>query len=128
MALQIDSIHILLAASLRPGKTEAWRRLAQEMAGWQRCAYVLSRRALGIKAEWLWLTKAGTADIAVIAVVAEQPERLWEEMVRSERPFDRWFCQQLEMLLGIDRKRLGVLPCERVLAWQERRYGVMTEM
>ena len=124
----MESVHILLAAPLLPGKTEAWRRLAQEMAGWQGCGYVLSRRALGITAEWLWLTRVGAADVVVMAVMSDQPEQILAKMVVSERPFDRWFCQQLEALLGIDRKRLGSVPCERVLTWQERSYGVMADM
>ena len=120
-----DQPHILLAAPIMPGKTEAWRRLAQEIAGWQRCEYIMSRRALGITAEWLWLTSAGTTVIAVVAVMGQQPERILGEMLMSKRPFDRWFCQQLEMILAIDLKRFSSTPPEKVLCWKERRYGVM---
>ena len=120
LQLNTDQVHVLLAAPLLPGKDEAWRRFTQEMAGWQGCAYVLSRRALGITAEWLWLTPAGSVNVAVIAVMAAQPERILGEMVGSERPFDRWFCQQLEVLLGIEMNRLGAAPPERVLTWKEQ--------
>jgi hypothetical protein len=119
LQLNTDQAYVLLAAPLLPGKAEAWRRLAQEIAGWQGCAFLLSRRALGITAEGLWLATMGR-DIAVITVMAERPERIWPEMVGSERPFDRWFCQQLEMLLGIEMKRLCTATPERVLTWKER--------
>lgn len=117
----MGNVHIVLAAPLLPSKTESWRRLAQEMAGWQGGGYVLSRRALGITAEWLWLMDVGMAHVAVIAVMAEQPERILAEMVVSKRPFDRWFCQQLEMILGIDVKQLHSSQSERVLSWKERK-------
>jgi hypothetical protein len=119
LQLNTDQVHVLLAAPLLPGKAEAWRRLTQEIAGWQGCAYVLSRRALGITAEGLWLATMGR-DIAVITVMAERPERIWPEIMGSGRPFDRWFCQQLEMLLGIELKRLSTATPERVLTWKEQ--------
>jgi hypothetical protein len=119
LQLNTDQAYVLLAAPLLPGKAEAWRRLAQEIAGWQGCAYLLSRRALSITAEGLWLATMGT-DIAVITVMAERPERILPEMIESKRPFDRWFCQQLELLLGIEMKQLGAATSERVLIWKER--------
>jgi hypothetical protein len=109
---------LILTTPILPGRTEAWRRFVQEMSELRRHEYEASRRHLGIVSEWWWLVEGARRETAVIAVIASHPERIWAEMVVSERPFDLWYRQQLVHLLGVELPT--VPPVELIWSWPRR--------
>ena len=109
---------LILTAPILPGQTEAWRRFVQEMNTLRRHEYEASRRQLRIASEWWWLVMVGRQETAIIAVSAVQPERIWTEIADSQRPFDLWYRQQLDRLLGVELPSMP--PIEMVWSWQRR--------
>lgn len=56
---------------------------------------------------------------------AARPEQVWPRLAASERPFDRWFCQQLLRLLGIALP--AVPPIDPVWTWYNRPFAQRIE-
>jgi hypothetical protein len=117
-AMKDGRLSLILVAPILLGKTEAWRRFVQETGELRRHEYEVSRRQLGIVAEWLWLVTIERREMAVITVMAAHPERIWAELAVSERPFDLWYRQQLVRLLGVELP--SVPPAELVWSWQRK--------
>jgi len=106
-----------------PGKQEAWRRFYQKLLGSRRYEYEESRKRLGITKELAWFHHAQRAyqgDEAIIYLEVERPERLAQQLLTSEHPFDRWFRQQLLELYGLDLAHSLVCQLnELVFVWQQ---------
>ena len=110
---------IVFAAPILPGKSELWRRLLQEMIEARRPEYEESRRRLGVSGDWVWIAETVNGNVAVIAVVAAQPEQVLAQLANSSRPFDRWYREQLLALQGCDiTKPLNRASPELVLKWR----------
>ena len=109
---------IVFAAPILPGKSEVWRRLLQEMIEARRPEYEESRQHLGVSGEQVWIAETVNGNVAVIAVVAAQPEQVLVQWANSDRPFDRWYREQLLALQGFDlTKPLSRVSPELVLEW-----------
>lgn len=112
---------VIWAASILPGKAEAWRRFVQELVGSQRQSYEDSCRRLGIRATRVWITETARGDVGVLAVIAHQPQEVMARLAASDAPFDRWLRAQLATLQGVDITLPPVrLPAELLLDWQEQ--------
>src|SRR5947209_1363838 len=101
-----------------PGKQEAWRRFCQELCGWRGPAYAASRRRLDVQREQLWLTHTGRVDLVIGYVETSDPERFRAAIRASDRPFERWYRNQIFTLHGIDLREGQVTDSpELVLDW-----------
>ncbi|HBY94173.1 MAG TPA: hypothetical protein DEP84_09460 [Chloroflexi bacterium] len=110
---------IMFAAPILPGRSEVWRRWLQEMIESRRPEYEESRRRLGVSGERVWIAETVNGTVAVIAVVAAQPEQVLAQLATSDRPFDRWYREQLLALQGFDlTKPLSRASPELVLEWR----------
>lgn len=112
---------LTFAWPILPDRSEAWRRFIQEMLGTRRAAYEASRRRLGITRELTWLAQVQRGEVAMVYVETGQPDRVMHDLRESDRPFDRWYRQQVLELHGIDlQDLLAWPPCELIFAWQGR--------
>jgi hypothetical protein len=110
---------IVFVAPILPGKSEEWRRFLQEMMESRRPEYEESRRRLGISQERAWIAETAHGNVAVVAVVAAQPEQVLARLATSELAVDRWYREQLLALQGFDlAKPLSRASPELVLEWQ----------
>ncbi len=91
---------------LLPGKQEAWRRFCQALQGSRRCEYEAWREWMGITKEEAWLSQTLQGDLVRIHLEAERPEHVLACLATSNRPFDRWFREQVLELHGLDMMQL----------------------
>jgi hypothetical protein len=114
-----DCFTIIFAAPILPGQSEVCRRLLQEMIEFRRPQYEESRRRLGVRGEQVWIAETGNCNVAVIAVVAAQPERVMIQLATSNLAFDCWYREQLLAWQGFDMtKPLSRASPELVLEWR----------
>jgi len=113
-----DHLAIIFAAPILPGQSEAWRRFLQEMMEAHRLEYEESRRRLGISEERIWIAETVNGKVAVVAVVAAQPDQVLAQLATSDLAVDRWYRAQLLALQGFDlTKPLSRVSPELVLEW-----------
>jgi hypothetical protein len=93
---------ITLTFPIVAGKVEAWRRFCQEMSGSQRQMYEASRRRLGITRERLALVESGFGSAAVTTLEADEVGLALGQIIASNRPFDRWYREQMQELHGVN--------------------------
>jgi len=104
------------AAPILRGKTEAMRRLAAESSGARRGEMEEFQRRVGITRQMVWLEQTPQGDMAVVYLEADDPGRMYQELASSDRPFDRWYLQQLKEIHGIDPSEPPP-PNELVFDW-----------
>lgn len=110
---------IIFAAPILPGQSEGWRRFLQEMMESHRPEYEKSRRRLGVSEERVWIAETANGNVAVVAVIAAQPEQVLARLATSELAVDRWYREQLLALQGFDlTKALSRASPELVLEWR----------
>ena len=110
---------IIFAAPILPGRSEGWRRFLQEMMESRRPEYEESRLRLGISEERTWIAETVNGNVAVVAVIAAQPQQVLVRLATSDLAVDRWYREQLLALQGFDlTKPLSRASPELVLDWQ----------
>jgi hypothetical protein len=112
-------IVIALAAPIRPGKHEAWRRFIQEIQGLRHDQHQAARRRLGITKELAWLANTAQGEIIMLCLEAHDPPQLLRTLATSEAAFDRWLKRQVFELHGVDLAQLDTTQdCDLLLSWQ----------
>lgn len=100
---------------LLPGKTDAARAFAAELAGPRR-AELDNAQTTVIKESW-FIQETPHGDFMIVYYVSPDPDKVHAALAVSEEPFDVWFRAQILDLTGIDISTpLGNLP-RQVLAW-----------
>ena len=104
---------IILTFPIVAGKVEAWRRFCQELAGARRQSYEASRKRLVITREQMTLVENSFGAMSVTTL--ESPDVGWalDQIISSERPFDRWYRKQMQEFYGIKLNKydqFGQLP------------------
>ncbi len=94
---------VVRAFPVLPGKEDDLRNFASELAGRRRPEAAEFYRQFGVQHEcWhLQQTPQGAWVIAVTDLI-EDPQKAAQAYAHSERPFDRWFKDQVRHLSGID--------------------------
>jgi hypothetical protein len=112
---------LVLAWEVRADQEEPWRRFLQELSDPRYEEYTESRRALGIRAESVWLApKPSGGGVAIVYLQAEDPERALRELAASDAPFDSWYGTQMRRFFGLDLVRLErVADGELLFTWRE---------
>jgi hypothetical protein len=93
---------IVLKFPILAGKTEAWRRFCQEMAGSRLELYEASRRRLGITRERMALVETLFGAEAITTVEANNIGRALVQIMTSNLPFDCWYRERLNELHGVN--------------------------
>ena len=91
---------IVLTFPILAGKTEAWRRFCQEMAGWRKPMYEASRRRLGITHEEMALMATPFGSKSVTTLEADDIDQTLSQIMTSELPFESWYRDRLAELHG----------------------------
>jgi len=81
----------LFSVPLVAGKTDTWKKYVQEATGPRRDDYVKSRKRIGLDAEQVFLQQTPYGDACVVSWDTENPEQVFENMAKSDEPFDKWF-------------------------------------
>ena len=107
-----------MVCTLRTGTQERWRRLSQEVAGSRRAQFEASCRQAGITLVQVWLVQLPHSELLLVKINTQEPQQTFEALATSERPFERWLREQLQVLLGWNMQE--VLPAPQgdlLLAW-----------
>jgi hypothetical protein len=73
------------------GKVEAWRNYIKEMNGPRKNEFKESRKKAGLAVEKVWLQHTPMGDFAVVYWEAQDIGKVFEGLVKSDAPFDKWF-------------------------------------
>ena len=84
----------------RPGTQERWRRLCQEVAGSRKDRFAAFCQQAGITQVQVQLVQLLHGELLLITVQTKEPHQTLETLVSSERRFDHWLREQLQVLLG----------------------------
>src|SRR5262245_46120205 len=90
------------AFPIQPGKFEAWKRFAAEMAGPRRAEHEASRQRLGMTKERAYLQQTPQGDMAIVYMEANDVGQVFQGLATSQDPFDVWFREQVNDLHGVD--------------------------
>jgi hypothetical protein len=90
------------AIPVLPGKTDEVRSLAAEIFGPRRKEIDEFQRRTGVTKQKVWLQQTPQGDFSVVYFEADDPARLFQELASSDKPFERWYAQQLKEINGID--------------------------
>jgi hypothetical protein len=106
-----------------PGKTQEFRRFAQEVLGPRRDKHEATRQPFGgsgITKELAWIQQTPQGDILIVYLEGDDPVSWFQDWMSSQDPHDRWFKQQVQSISGIDFNQppAGPLP-ELAFDWQK---------
>ena len=93
---------IVLTFPILDGKVEAWRRFCQELCGFRREPYEVSRQQLGITRERLALVETTFGSTSVTTLEAPDVAQALGQIISSVLPFDIWYREKLQELHGIN--------------------------
>ena len=96
-----DAYTYAFAAPIRPGQTEACRRMVAECLGPRRAEYADLQRRCGVTAEAYWLQPGPDGDLLVVASDSDQAE-FERIMAAPQTDFDRWFRDRVGEVFGAD--------------------------
>jgi hypothetical protein len=74
-----------------PGKVATWKNLIKEMSGPRDAERKESRKKIGLTVERVWLQNTPMGDFAVVYWEAKDINKVFELLVKSDAPFDKWF-------------------------------------
>jgi len=104
--------------TLRTGTQELWRRLSQEIAGSRKAQFEASCRQAGITQVQVWLLQLPHNELLLVKINTQEPQQTFEALATSERPFERWLREHLQVLLGWNvQELLPVQQGDLLLAW-----------
>lgn len=75
-------------------------------------------RRLGITKEMAWVQHTPMGDMAIILWESENPQRILEEMAKSQEQFDDWFRQFIQTAHGLDITQDQPPASELVFEWE----------
>jgi hypothetical protein len=96
-----------------PGKEEDIRKLAAELAGPRREAAREFYKSFGVARESWHYQETPHGPVVIGVTEIADPVAKAQEYAESNRPFDRWFKDQVRNLTGIDPDRPAPGPAER---------------
>jgi len=92
----------VVALRIPPGKTEAVRRLTQEVLGPRKADYDDMMRRGGYTEEAYWLQQDSEQGDVLIAVSSRDHTDFTEMMTNPQTAFDRWYREQMQEIFGPD--------------------------
>jgi hypothetical protein len=83
------------AVPILPGKTQAWLNYINELTGSRKEDWKLSRKRYGLTVEQVWLQSTPQGDMAVVRIETDDPGKFFENLMKSNEPFDKWFREKV---------------------------------
>ncbi|MEO7222434.1 MAG: hypothetical protein ABIY37_08175 [Devosia sp.] len=74
-----------------PGKLQTWMHYVREMKSTYQADLAASRRRMGLTKEEVWLEQMPTGAYAVVYWEAPDIAAVYQQMMTSDEPIDRWF-------------------------------------
>jgi hypothetical protein len=74
-----------------PGKMDTWKSYIKEMNGPRNKERKESRKRAGLNIERVWLQNTPMGDCAVVYWEAKDISKVFDALIKSEAPFDKWF-------------------------------------
>lgn len=110
------------AVPIRPGKGDAFRRMAAEVRGPRLAEFSELQRRSGVIEEYNWIQVTPTGELAIALIDISDDDGMRDRMVSAlaEMPesFSTWFRQQIEDIFGFDPGiPSGAAPSELILHW-----------
>ena len=90
------------------GKIDLWKSYIKEMNGPRDRERKESRKKAGLTIERVWLQHTPMGDFAVVYWEAKDIAKVFETVVKSDAPFDKWFRDKI--LVEIHGMDLSKLP------------------
>jgi hypothetical protein len=77
------------------GKLGDWRSYIKEMNGPRNKERIESRKKIGLTVERVWLQNTPMGDFAVVYWEAKDIGKVFDWLMKSEAPFDKWFREKI---------------------------------
>ena len=104
------------ALPVTPGKTAEWRQWSEELAGPRRREYEASRARLGVRTERAYLQHTPQGDLVIVYLEGDDLQRSFQELARSQDPFDDWFRQRArDLFSGLDLTQPPARPLSELV-------------
>ncbi len=101
-------------APILPGKTQQWRRFAEELNGPRKKEYEESRRRHGVR-ERTFLQSAPQGDMVIVTLEGDDPVESFRRFAATNDPFTRWFSQQVYEIHGIDLSQFSSMQMPQLM-------------
>lgn len=111
---------VLIVLPVVTGKSEEWRRFAQQVQGSRLTEFTETIRDLGLESLSVWLADTRVGHIAVAHLTATRdPADMQDDLMKSQQPFSVWFKERVHVLHGVDlSSMLEELTAEHILDWK----------
>jgi hypothetical protein len=83
--------HYAFANPVLAGKLDTWKSYIKEMNGPRNKERNESRKKVGLTVERVWLQHTPMGDFAVVYWEAKDIGKVFEGLIKSDAPFDKWF-------------------------------------
>ena len=77
------------------GKMDLWKNYITEMNGPRNHERKESRKKAGLTVERVWLQHTPMGDFAVVYWEAKDISKVFEVLMKSDEPFDKWFREKV---------------------------------
>jgi hypothetical protein len=117
-----NETQLTIVLPVRPGQSEAWRRLIQELQQSRREDFDAAYRRWGVRSLTIWLAPSRPGDLVVAQVkLAEDLADAEEQLARSREPFDQWITERARELHGVDLSNgVARYRAELIGVWPEQ--------
>lgn len=102
------------AAPILPGKSEQWKRFADELRGPRRNDHMASRRKLGVW-ERAFLQSTPQGDVVIVTLEGENLAQALNGFAGGNDEFTRWFVHQVKEIHGFDLAEMAKMPLPELL-------------
>jgi hypothetical protein len=111
---------VVRAFPVLPGKEEELHQFVEQLRGPRYAEATEFYRSFGVTRETWHLQQTPTGPVVIGVTEVTEPDARAQEYAQSQRPFDRWFKDQVHRLTGInpDVQPLGP-PTEQIFELRE---------
>jgi hypothetical protein len=95
-----------MAVPILPGKTEQWKKFANDLKKNRYNDYVASRERLNVH-ERTFLQQTPMGDMVIVTLEGPDPEGAFKKFASGNDEFTKWFVKEVKDIHGID---LGTAP------------------
>ena len=92
-------VQLQIAYLPRAGTQERWRRLCQDIAELRPDQFAATCQQAGITQVRVWLVQLLRGELLLMTLNTQEPQQTLKALATSDRPFDRWLREQLQVLL-----------------------------
>lgn len=100
---------IATAIPILPGKTEQWKKFANELNTRYKNEFNQSRKDLGVY-ERTFLQTTPTGDMIIVVLEGENPAEAFKKFGEKSDEFSKWFTAQVKDIHGMDLSQKNALP------------------